>query len=191
MMKLIVVLAAVLTTTAALAQDRGAYRGPFKGVDAQAMIDVWPEIREAAAWDDIDWRAAGLNHAPGDAEAQRIMATHWEELRRAEYFERIEWDEVIKSERGRRAKRTDRGNDDSYSAVETGPFARDEAAIISRLWPRIRDAESYEDIDWRTLGAREPGDREARRIMTSHWGRLRQATRFEDIDWNATVASRR
>jgi hypothetical protein len=62
---------------------------------------------------------------------------------------------------------------------------------MSRVWPRIREATAYDDIDWRAIGIREPGDRDAHRLMAGHWGQLREAAEFEDIDWNATLASQR
>jgi hypothetical protein len=196
----IAVLAALLAATAAPAQDRGANSAPFTGYEAQAISDVWSEIRQAPAWDKIDWVAAGLNRAPGSPETQQLMAAHWSELRRAEYFGRIDWDEVVNGDRGRRAKRSDRRRSDDRLAEQfadanagndVGPFTSEEAAIVSRVWPRIREAADYEDIDWRALGIREPGDRDARRVMAAYWGRLREAERFEDIKWTTTVASRR
>jgi len=196
----IAVLAALLTTTIAVAQDRGSLSAPFTGYEAQALSDVWSEVRQAQDWNKIDWVAAGLNRAPGTPETQQLMAAHWNELRRAEYFGRIDWDEVVNGDRGRRAKRSDRRQSDDQLAEqfadadggnEVGPFTREEAAIVSRAWPRIREAAAYEDIDWRALGVREPGDRDARRVMAAYWGRLREAERFEDIKWTTTVASRR
>jgi hypothetical protein len=112
MMKFIAVLATLLTTTVALAQDRGVHRAPFTGHEAQALSDAWPEIRQAPVWDAIDWHSAGLNRAPGSPEAQQLMAAHWNELRRAEYFQRIDWEKVLDDDRGRRAKRAERKNND-------------------------------------------------------------------------------
>ena len=186
----IAALAALLTATTALPQELGVSSPPFTRVEAQALSDVWPDIRQAPAWGSIDWIAAGLNHAPGNPTAQELMAAHWDEMRRAEYFERIDWEEILNGDRGRRARRAanDRAPDGQGA---TGPFNREETVLMSRVWPRIREAARYDDIDWRALGIREPGDRDAHRIMAGHWGQLREAARFEDIDWNATVAAQR
>jgi hypothetical protein len=186
----IAALAALLTATAALPQELGVSSAPFTRVEAQALSDVWPEIREAPAWNSIDWIAAGLNHAPGNPKAQELMAAHWDEMRRVEYFERIDWEEVLNGDRGRRARRAADDRSPDGQGV-SGPFTREETLLMSRVWPRIREAARYDDIDWRALGIREPGDRDAHRIMAGHWGRLREAARFEDIDWNTTVASQR
>ena len=189
----ILVLAALLVASAALPQDR-VVSAPFTRYEAQALSDVWPEVRQAPTWNSIDWIAAGLNRAPGSPEAQQLMAAHWDEVRRAEYFERIEWKKVIESDRGRRGKRSNAADADDRSLngrSALGPFTRDEAVVMSRVWPRIREAADYEDIDWRALGVREPGDRDAHRIMAGHWGQLREAARFEDINWNVTVAAQR
>jgi hypothetical protein len=52
---------------------------------------VWPEIREAANFGDINWRAMGFSGAPGDRDARRIMSRYWGELREAGSFEDIDW----------------------------------------------------------------------------------------------------
>jgi hypothetical protein len=75
---------------------------------------------------------------------------------------------------------TDRKDYDS----DTGPFTRDEARVMREVWPEIRGAEHFQDIDWRALGlARAPGDREARAFMAESWDSLRRAANFDDIDW--------
>ena len=55
------------------------------------MRDVWPQIREAASYEDINWRALGLERAPGDRTAREIMASNWGQFREAERFEDINW----------------------------------------------------------------------------------------------------
>jgi hypothetical protein len=59
------------------------------------MSAVWPEIREAESFEQIDWRAAGLGVAPGDARARRLMAAHWGTLREAARFSDIDWEATI------------------------------------------------------------------------------------------------
>lgn len=190
------VLAALLVSTA-FAQSRFGSTGPFTGYEADVLSDVWPEIREADEFEDINWRAHGLDRAPGSREAQRLLSTNWDEVRRADRFSSIDWDEIAdgRFDNGRRDRRA---NDERFGrqypaddGYEVGPFTRQEASLISRLWPQIREAASYEDIDWRAHGVREPGDREAQRIMSSNWGDLREADRFEDINWDATLARSR
>jgi hypothetical protein len=197
MKTLIVVLAALVASTA-FAQSRGGSTGPFTGYEADVLSDVWPEIRQAADFEDINWRAHGLDRAPGSREAQRWLAANWDEARRAERFSNIDWDEL--GGRGFSDERRDRrGSDERFGQqfpddgdfYEAGPFTRQEAAVMSRLWPEIREAGSYEDINWRAHGVREPGDREAQRIMASNWGQLREAARFEDINWEAMLARSR
>jgi hypothetical protein len=189
----IAVLAALLITTGAVAQNRGFY-GPFTGYEAEALSDVWPEIREARSWQDINWRALGLNRAPGDSEAQRLMASNWDEVRREPRFEDIDWDELVddgvfRSSRTGQTDRFERQFPGPFSDV--GPFTRDEAAVLSQVWPEIREAAEFDHIDWRAYGlARAPGNSDARRIMAANWDEVRQEARFENIDWDDVVDQR-
>ena len=64
---------------------------PFPHEDAAAMSLAWGRIREAARFDDIDWRAMGLSRRPGNRDARRLTSRHWGELRKAEHFEDIDW----------------------------------------------------------------------------------------------------
>ncbi len=93
----IAILAALLIATGAFAQDRGggAYYGPFTDAEAQLLSAVWPEIREAENYGDINWPAHGLARAPGSREVQRVMSANWPELRTASRFEQIDWDELV------------------------------------------------------------------------------------------------
>ena len=70
---LIAVIVMLITGTVALAQSRD-YSGPFTGYEAEALSDVWPEIRGAAHFEDINWRAHGLSGPPGNSEAQRLLS---------------------------------------------------------------------------------------------------------------------
>jgi hypothetical protein len=195
------VLASLLLATGVAAQSRGAFYGPFTGYEAQTLSEVWPQIREAAAWEDIDWRALGLRRAPGSPEAQQVMAANWSELRREARFSDIEWGGQF-SDRGVRTGRYNgvdnrglrTGRYDSAGRFEqqfpgpyvAGPFTQEEASIMSRVWGEIREAASFEDIDWRAYGlSGAPGSRDARRFMSRNWGSLREAAQFEDIDWRA------
>lgn len=197
-MKATILFLAASLASGAFAQDREEFRSPFTGYDAEVMSDVWPEIREAASFDDIDWRAAGLERAPGSPQAQRFLAEHWDEAREAERFAYIDWEELAEDDRrgGRRAERFARAERDdgveravtSEQRYRESPFTREEAAALSRAWDDIREAARFEDIDWRAAGlSGPPGDREARRLMSRHWAQLREAERFEEIDWQATT----
>lgn len=185
----------------AAAQQRDEFAKPFTGYDAEVLSDVWPEIRQAASFEDIDWRAAGLDRAPGSPEAQRFLAEHWDEAREAERFAYIDWDELAEDDRRRRPRgeryaRAERDDGvartvSSDERYRESPFTREEAAELSRAWGEIREAARFEDIDWRSAGlSGAPGDREARRLMSQHWAQLREATRFEEIDWQATTGFR-
>ena len=55
------------------------------------MSRAWGQIREAARYEDIDWRAIGFSGAPGDRDARRIMSRYWGQLREAGRFEDIDW----------------------------------------------------------------------------------------------------
>lgn len=198
MKRTIAVLASLLLATGAVAQSRGAFYGPFTGYEAEALSDVWPQIREAASWQDIDWRALGLRRAPGTPEAQRIMATNWGQFRQAASFADIDWGDYA-DDRARQASRySDRaGSFDrqvagrEHRGYGVGPFTTEEAVIMGRVWPEIRGAAAFEDIDWRAYGLLgAPGSRDARRLMSRHWGMLREAAQFEDIDWRATTGYR-
>jgi hypothetical protein len=101
----IAILGALLTATAALAQSRDGFAGPFTGYEAGVLADVWPDIREAEDFGQINWIAHGLNRAPGSPEAQRFLAANWEELRREKRFADIDWDEYLDDKSSRRPRR--------------------------------------------------------------------------------------
>jgi hypothetical protein len=198
-MKLAIAILAILAgTTAAHAQDRYSSTGPLTGYEAEALSEVWREIREAEDFEDINWRAHGLNRAPASADAQRFLAQNWDELRREERFTDIDWDDYLdddyrdeRSSRAERYGRVERGFPDNSRGFNDSPFTAQEAAILSRSWGQLREAARFEDIDWRAMGlSRAPGTREDRRIMAENWGELREAARFEDIDWQATTGYR-
>ena len=184
MKAMIAFLAILFTTTGAFAQrDYASGYGPFTSQDAELMSAVWPKIREAARFEDIDWRSVGLARAPGDRVAHSVLAEHWGALRKAAEFEDIDWSGIT----GYRES----GRDDlSYRGLS--PFTSEESAALSRVWGEIRKAADFRDIDWHAVGLRRaPGDSTARSIMETQWHALRQAARFEDIDWGATTARAR
>jgi hypothetical protein len=187
----IAILVTLLTTMAAQAQTRDGFAGPLTGYEADLLSEVWPEIRAAEDFEQINWRAHGLNRAPASSEAQRFLSTHWDELRREERFSDIDWAEFEDRPRNRRAERYGRVDPYEERDSNAGPFTREEAAAMSRAWGHIREAARFEDIDWRSAGlSRAPGDREARQLMSRHWGQIREAGRFEDIDWQGTTGYR-
>jgi hypothetical protein len=193
-MKATIAILALLLAAGAGAQWRGS-EGPFTREESDFLAEVWPQIREAARFGDINWREYGLARAPGDVDARDTMADNWDELRQARRFDDIDWDDYVgfrdlRNDRERRFAGGfgggvgDRGYDN--------PFTREEEAAISRVWGEIRKAASFDDINWRAVGlSRAPGSREARRLMSRHWGQLREAARFEDIDWAATTGQPR
>ena len=104
----IAILGALIAATAVHAQNRDGFRGPLTGYEAELMSDVWYEIREVENFEDIDWRAHGLNRAPASPEAQQFLAAHWDELRREERFADIEWEKYRDDSPRRRAERNGR-----------------------------------------------------------------------------------
>ena len=172
----IATLVALFAVTTAQAQSRGGSTGPFTGYEAEALSDVWSQIRVAAHFEDINWPTHGLSRAPGSPEAQRLLSANWDELRREQRFEDIDWDEYSRYSQSRSSER--------YSRTNTGPFTGDEAEALSAVWSQIRVAAHFEDITWRTHGlARAPGSPEAQRVLSANWDELRREERFEDIDW--------
>jgi hypothetical protein len=190
MRRTIAILAALFVATGAAAQGP-AYYGPFTDAEAQLLSAVWPEIREAASYEDINWPAHGLNRAPGSREVQRVMSANWSELRRAQRFEQINWDNYYAG--GQRTSRYERSSErfeQQFPGPFTGygPFTRDESQILAELWPQIREAARFDDINWRAFGlARPPGDADARRVMAANWEDVRREARFQDIDWDRIV----
>lgn len=192
----IAVLAALFVMSGASAQVRAFY-GPFTDAEAQVLSAVWPEVREAARYEDINWPGLGLNRAPGSRDVQRIMSANWAELRRARRFEEINWDDYVTAprttsryeDRGRSSDRFEQQFPGPF--VGSGPFTRDESQVMAELWPQIREAARFDDINWRGFGlARAPGDAAARDIMAAHWTELRREDRFQDIDWDDVVDDR-
>jgi hypothetical protein len=180
----IAILATFVVANGAFAQDRGAYYGPFTDAEAQLLSAVWPEIREAEDYEDINWSAHGLARAPGSREVQRVMAANWDEVRQARRFEEVDWTEVS-AERDARSPRA------ASPFTTSGPFNRDESELLSELWPQIREAANFDDINWRAHGlTRAPGSANAQRLMAAHWGEIREAQRYEDINWDAVVDER-
>ena len=154
------------------------------------MSRVWSEIRQARDFGDIDWRAVGLADAPGNFEAHRLLASHWSELRGAAEFYDINWRAIGYDDGGRSSQRTYGDARGAYRG-DAGPFTREEARVLRNVWPTIREAANFYDIDWRSVGlARAPGSREARRFMADDWGSLRRAAEFDDIDWRAEYRRR-
>jgi hypothetical protein len=188
-MKFAIALLAVCGIATAAAQSRGT--GPFTGYEAEALSDVWSEIREAESFEDINWRAHGLNRAPGNATARDVLASNWDEIRREERFADIDWDDYVEGRRWRagRSGQTDRFEQRFPGPFrDVGPFTRDEAVALSQAWPAIREAAEFDDIDWRAHGfARAPGNSDAREIMAENWNELRREERFADIDWDEVV----
>ena len=179
-MKLTIALLAAVLATGAFAQ--GGYYGPFTDAEAQLLSAVWPEIREAEDYEDINWPAHGLARAPGSSEVRRAMAANWDEIRRAPRFEQVNWDRVVRGEaRGRHSDQIDRFEQQFPGPfTDVGPFTRDEAAVMSRLWPEIREAAAFDDIDWNAYGLkRAPGGSDARRIMAAHWNEVRREARSQ------------
>jgi hypothetical protein len=182
----IAILVTLLTTMAAQAQTRDGFAGPLTGYEADLLSEVWPEIRVAEDFEQINWRAHGLDRAPASREAQRFLSTHWDELRREQRFSDIEWAEFEDRPSNDRAERYGRVDPYEERDNNASPFTREEAAALSRSWGHIREAARFEDIDWRAIGfSGAPGDRQARQLMSRHWGQVREAGRFEDIDWQA------
>jgi hypothetical protein len=176
----------------ASAQGR-AYYGPFTDAEAQLLSAVWPEIREAADYEDINWPAHGLNRAPGSRDVQRLMSENWDELRRAPRFEQVDWDRYTGASRTGRYDRSSDRFEQQFPGPFTGygPFTRDEAQVLAELWPQIREAAQFDDINWRAHGlARAPGDIDAQRLMAANWNELRREDRFQDIEWDRIVDDR-
>lgn len=187
-MKIALGLLAALTAAVAVAQGRG----PFTSQEEDLLRSVWPEIREAADYEDIDWRSVGLARAPGSPEARREMAARWDSIRETNDFDRIDWrsGSGYRDDDRRSSRSLERRG--AFEDAYTGPFTAVEADEMSEVWPQIREAGSYEDINWRAVGlSGAPGDRQARRIMAENWGSLREAARFEDIDWRNVSGYRR
>jgi hypothetical protein len=190
-MRLAITILAALLTTATFAQGR--YYGPFTDAEAQLLSAVWSEIRVADDYEDINWPAYVIARAPGSAEVRRAMAANWDELRRAQRFEQINWDRLVRGDqRASRSNQIDRFEERFPGPfTDVGPFTRDEAALLSRLWPEIREAAQFEHIDWNAYGLqRAPGGADAREIMAAHWNEVRREPRFEDIDWDRIVDDR-
>jgi hypothetical protein len=172
----------ILMLSAVGIAQAGSSSSPFSRQDEQLMSSVWPKIREARDYDDIDWKAVGLARPPGDSNAQRLMADNWSSLRKESRFDDIDWRDVRDSGDRTSAQRYDE---------DTGPFTRDEARQLSAVWSKIRQANSFADIDWKAVGlSRAPGDREAQAFTTAHWDSLRRAEKFDDIDWRKEYGDR-
>lgn len=162
--------------------------GPFTRDEAGILSSAWPEIREAARFDHIQWGAYGLTRAPGTSDARRILADNWNEARRQRRFEDIDWDEIVDDRELQRSRQYAGG----FAGDPSNLFTRDDEAALSRAWGQIREAAEFDDIDWRSAGLlRAPGSSEARRVMATNWGTLREAARFEDIDWATTTGQSR
>lgn len=179
----IAVCAMLFATVGIYGQQLHGSSGPFTNEEARLMSAVWPKIRDAAAFEDIEWQAVGLTRAPGSSEARRFMATHWDVLRSANEFRDIDWQGTP----GYGHSST------SHHALEdqTGPFTSQEAEQLRAVWPEIRKAAAFGDINWKAIGlSRAPGSREARGLMEAQWHSLRSAARFDDIDWQSAYRAR-
>jgi hypothetical protein len=101
-------------------------------------------------------------------------------------FANVDWRGTRDQEYGRPPARVVDRDRDRDSDDDTGPFTRQEARALREVWPTIREAANFHDINWHSVGlARAPGDREARRFMADDWESLRRAAQFDDINWRA------
>jgi hypothetical protein len=176
----------ILMAAGVSAQQDRTSQGPLTWQEAELMNSVWPQIRTAAAFEEIDWESVGLDGPPGDAEARRLMAAHWGTLREANQFREINWQATT----GYSASSV-RPFAQQDPEPRTGLFTRREAGLMSAVWPEIRRYRRFEAIDWESVGlSGAPGDAEARGLMMAHWEALRQAAEFSDIDWQATASFR-
>ena len=81
---IVLVLGFFFGASGALAQlDLGGRPGPYTDEEAQLMIAVWPTIRGAARYEDVNWATLSPSGAPGSAEAQQLTSRYWETLRSA------------------------------------------------------------------------------------------------------------
>jgi len=186
----IAILAALMIGTAAHAQGR---EGPFTGYESERLSEVWPDIRKAAHFEDINWSTHGLPRAPGSPEAQRILSDNWNELRSEEHFADIDWaDYNAQSGRAERYARADSSSPaDEGGGYHNSPYTHEEFEEMSRVWDKLRQAARYEDVNWHSLGlSSAPGDHDARRITARYWNELRKAAHFEDINWQVTTGYR-
>jgi hypothetical protein len=192
-MKTTIAIVATLLTTASLAQAQAFY-GPFTDAEAQLLSAVWPEIRAAEDFEDINWQAHGLARAPGTRDVQRRMSVSWDELRQARRFEQIDWNDLGNgNSRAGRTQRPSQRFEEQFPGPFTsyGPLAPDDAEALASVWPHIREAARFEDINWASFGlARPPGTSDARRILAANWSAARREARFEDIDWDEIVDDR-
>jgi hypothetical protein len=189
-MKLKLATFAILAFSAVGIAQAQSSSSPFTRGEAGVMSRVWSEIRQARDFGDINWRSVGLAGAPGNFEAHRLMADHWSQLRGAAEFYDIDWRAIRYEDRGRSPQRTYGDARGAYDA-DAGPFTREEARALRNVWPTIREAANFYDINWRSVGlARAPGSRQARRFMADDWGSLRRAAQFDDIDWRAEYRRR-
>lgn len=187
-MRFAIAILATMIAAAAVAQD-----SPFSSREEQQLRAVWPEIREAAQFEHIDWQALGLARAPGDTQARRLMSEHWSELRQARDFDAIDWDDVAgdRSTRFGRSNGFERDDRDDF-AFNASPFSRQEAEQLRQVWPSVRGAAEFDDINWQQVGLpRAPGDSEARAIMAQNWDELRREADFDDIEWDRYSADSR
>jgi hypothetical protein len=171
------------------AQGRDELTGPFTSYEAQTLSEVWPDIRKAAHFEDINWSTHGLSRAPGSREAQRVLSDNWDELRREEHFADIDWDDYsARSGRAERYGRAESGSVADEGGYHNSPYSHEDYEEMSRVWTQIRQAPHYEDINWRGVGlSSPPGDPDARRLTSRYWDELRKAAHFEDINWEVTT----
>ena len=189
-MKLSLPTFAILMLSAVGIAQADSFSGPFSRQEARLLSSAWPRIREAREYADINWRSVGLSAAPGDLEARRFVAEHWSRLRTAAAFDDIDW-RAIGYEGGDRSSPRSHGETRNAYNDQTGPFTRQEARTLRRVWPQIRDAANFDDINWRSVGLpRAPGDRAARDFVAGDWDSLRRAAQFDDIDWRAEYRRR-
>ena len=91
------------------------------------MSEVWPEIRVAARFEDINWSTHGLTRAPGSPEAQRLLSANWDEIRREERFEDIDWDDYANN---RYSRSQSSRSGERYGRLG-GPFTSYEADALA------------------------------------------------------------
>lgn len=67
------------------------------------------------------------------------------------------------------------------------PFLQSDYQTLSALFPQIRSAANWSDINWAAHGGKPQLTDGVENFISSNWSAIRPAANFQDINWNAST----
>lgn len=79
------------------------------------------------------------------------------------------------------------GGDPAQQSYGDSPFQQSDYQALSSIFPQVRSAANWSDINWDALGGKPQLSDGVENFIASNWGAIRPAANFGDINWNASA----